>query len=46
MSDKLFHRIILLICAVGIAVTIGLVIYTCYLHDTCSILTFIANERS
>ncbi len=45
MSDKLFYRVILLICAVGIAVTIGLVIYTCHLHDTCSILTFIANER-
>lgn len=45
MSEKTFHRMIAAVCIVGVLVTVGLVIYTYHLHDVCSILTFIANER-
>lgn len=45
MRDKLFYRIITAICVIGALTTIGLVIYTYRLHEVCSILTFIANER-
>ncbi len=45
MQEKVFRRIIAVICIIGTLTTIALVLYTYQLHETCSILTFIANER-
>lgn len=45
MSDKLFRRLLLTVVAIGIAVTLALLIYTVYLYMNCSILTFIASGR-
>lgn len=45
MSDKLFHRLLLTIVVIGVAVTLTLLIYTVYLYMNCSILTFIASGR-
>lgn len=45
MSDKLFCRIVTAICVLGVIATVALVVYTYQLHQSCSILSFIANER-
>ncbi|MBR6760405.1 MAG: hypothetical protein IKM30_00030 [Oscillospiraceae bacterium] len=45
MKERVFRRIITAICIIGTLITIALVLYTYHLHETCSILTFIANER-
>ncbi len=45
MSDKLFYRILTVLCVLGVIATVALVYYTYQLHGSCSILSFIANER-
>ncbi len=44
MSDKLFHRLLAAVLAVGIAATAALTAYTVYKHQNCSIITYISNE--
>lgn len=43
MSDKLFHRIVTAIIIIGAVSTAVLVAYTYYLHEHCSIISYIAN---
>ncbi len=43
MSDKLFRRILIIILIAGAVSTAVLVAYTFYLHEHCSIISYIAN---
>ncbi|MDE6780337.1 MAG: hypothetical protein K2J40_02615 [Ruminococcus sp.] len=43
MSDKLFHKILIIILIIGAVSTAVLVGYTFYLHEHCSIISYIAN---
>lgn len=43
MSDKLFSRIVTAIIIIGAVSTAVLVAYTYYLHEHCSIISYIAN---
>ncbi|MBQ3514290.1 MAG: hypothetical protein IJA32_10940 [Lachnospiraceae bacterium] len=44
MKDKTFYRVIQIILLLGMISTTALVIYTIYLRNHCSIITYIANE--
>ena len=44
MDEKKYNIILLVVLAVGIISTVALLIYTAYLHDHCSIISYIANE--
>ncbi|MDE5770064.1 MAG: hypothetical protein K2I06_00330 [Ruminococcus sp.] len=43
MSDKLFRSILIIILIIGAVSTAVLVAYTYYLHEHCSIISYIAN---
>ncbi len=43
MNDKLFRRILITILIIGAVSTAVLVAYTFYLHEHCSIISYIAN---
>lgn len=43
MSDKLFQKILIIILTIGALSTAVLVAYTFYLHEHCSIISYIAN---
>ena len=43
MSDKLFQKILIIILIIGAISTVVLVAYTFYLHEHCSIISYIAN---
>ncbi|MDE6101953.1 MAG: hypothetical protein K2F73_03140 [Ruminococcus sp.] len=43
MSDKLFRKILIIILITGAVCTGMLVVYTYYLHEHCSIISYIAN---
>ncbi len=43
MRDKLFRRILIIILIAGAVSTGMLVAYTYYLHEKCSIISYIAN---
>ena len=43
MSDKLFQKILMIILTIGAISTGVLVAYTFYLHEHCSIISYIAN---
>lgn len=43
MSDKLFRRILITVLIIGAVSTAILVAYTYYLHEHCSIISYIAN---
>lgn len=43
MSDKLFRRILITVLIIGAVSTAVLVAYTYYLHEHCSIISYIAN---
>ncbi|MDE6834236.1 MAG: hypothetical protein K2J39_08365 [Ruminococcus sp.] len=43
MSDKLFQKILIIILIIGAISTGILVAYTFYLHEHCSIISYIAN---
>ncbi len=45
MSDKLFYRVLAAVLAVCILATSVMVGYTIYLHQNCSIIGYIANEK-
>ncbi|MDD7517072.1 hypothetical protein [Ruminococcus flavefaciens] len=45
MSDKTFRRIIALITVIGTLSTAALVVYTCHLHNECSVISYVANGR-
>lgn len=45
MNDKLFKKIVVILLAVGMISSMALVGYTVHLHNQCSILNYIANER-
>ena len=44
MKDKTFYRLVHIILILGMISTTGLVIYTIYLRNHCSIIAYIANE--
>ena len=44
MKTRTFYLLLTVIVALGVLSTAVLVLWTVYLHNTCSILTFIANE--
>lgn len=43
MSDKLFKKILITVLIIGAVSTAVLVAYTFYLHEHCSIISYIAN---
>lgn len=43
MNDKLFQKILIIILIIGVLSTSVLVAYTFYLHENCSIISYIAN---
>lgn len=43
MNDKLFRRILTIVLIIGALSTAVLVAYTFYLHEHCSIISYIAN---
>ncbi|MCM1313984.1 MAG: hypothetical protein NC205_00015 [Prevotella sp.] len=43
MSDKLFKKILITVLIIGAVSTAVLVGYTFYLHEHCSIISYIAN---
>ena len=43
MSDKLFNKILITVLIIGAVSTAVLVAYTFYLHEHCSIISYIAN---
>lgn len=43
MNDKLFQKILIIILIIGAVSTAVLVAYTFYLHENCSIISYIAN---
>lgn len=43
MNDKLFEKILIIILIIGAISTGILVAYTFYLHEHCSIISYIAN---
>ncbi|MDE6501698.1 MAG: hypothetical protein K2K02_04415 [Ruminococcus sp.] len=43
MSDKLFQKILITVLVIGAVSTAILVGYTFYLHEHCSIISYIAN---
>jgi len=43
MSDKLFRKILITVLIIGAVSTAVLVAYTFYLHEHCSIISYIAN---
>ncbi|MBR4021201.1 MAG: hypothetical protein IKI94_01165 [Ruminococcus sp.] len=45
MSDKLFRRLLTAVTIIGCISTILLLVYTIYLYNDCSIISFIANGR-
>ena len=45
MSDKKFKKILAAVVVLGFITTIILVSYTVHLHNNCSIITYISNER-
>ncbi len=45
MSDKVFFRVFAVVLAICILATGVMVGYTAYLHQNCSIIGYIANER-
>ncbi len=45
MSDKLFRTIIAAVTIFGVLSVAALVAYTYYLHEDCSIISYIANGR-
>lgn len=44
MDDKKYNIILLVIFFFGVLSTLVLLGYTAYLHDHCSIISYIANE--
>lgn len=45
MSDKTFRIVLISLLAVCFVATAVMIFYTAHLHDTCSIIAYIANER-
>ena len=45
MSDKMFRRLLALICAAGLLTTSLLIGHTAILKDNCSIIAYIAGEE-
>lgn len=45
MSDKVFRKIIFIVVILGIISLMGLIGYTFWLHEHCSIISYIANGR-
>ncbi len=45
MSDRLFKAIIAAVTILGMLSVVALVVYTYYLHEDCSIISYIANGR-
>ncbi len=45
MSDRKFYAVLAVVLLVCIALTAVSVVYTAYLHEHCSIIGYIANER-
>lgn len=45
MRDPTFRRLLLAVTLVGVVSTVALILYTVYLHQNCSIISFIANGR-
>ena len=43
MSDKLFNKILITVLIIGAVSTAVLVAYIFYLHEHCSIISYIAN---
>lgn len=43
MNDRLFQKILIIILIIGAVSTAVLVAYTFYLHEHCSIISYIAN---
>lgn len=44
MSDKVFYRLLAVICALGALSVTALVVYTVLLYKDCSIISYIANR--
>lgn len=44
MRDKYFRILLISVMSICVMSTAALTIYTVYLHQTCSILSYIANE--
>lgn len=45
MGEKTFRRLLLAVTLLGIVSTAALIAYTVFLHQNCSIISFIANGR-
>ncbi len=45
MRDLTFRRLLLAVTLLGVVSTAALIAYTVYLHQNCSIISFIANGR-
>ncbi len=44
MKNKTFYMLTAVLCVLGVLSVVGLMAYTFYLHDNCSILSYIANR--
>lgn len=44
MYNKIFSRIVAVVCVIGIISVIALVVYTYALYKDCSIISYIANR--
>ena len=44
MKNKTFYILIAVVCVLGVLSVVGLMAYTAYLHDNCSIISYIANR--
>ncbi len=44
MKNKTFYILIAVVCVLGVLSVVGLMAYTVYLHDNCSIISYIANR--
>ncbi len=45
MRDLTFRRLLFAVTLLGVVSTAALIAYTVYLHQNCSIISFIANGR-
>lgn len=44
MSEKLYNRLLLTMCIIGVLSVIALTVYTYILYKDCSIISYIANR--
>lgn len=45
MREQTFRRLLFAVTLLGVISTVALILYTVYLHQNCSIISFIANGR-